>query len=29
LMTVPEADILDAKPVMTVIGGEIVWRAAE
>ena len=27
LMTIPEADILDAKPVMTVVGGEIVWRA--
>ncbi|KCZ91875.1 amidohydrolase [Hyphomonas johnsonii] len=29
LMTVPEADILQAKPVMTVIGGEIVWQAAD
>ncbi|WP_348763878.1 amidohydrolase family protein, partial [Hyphomonas atlantica] len=29
LMTIPEEDILIAKPVMTVIGGEIVWRAAE
>jgi hypothetical protein len=29
LMTIPEADILKAKPVMTVIGGEIVWQAAE
>lgn len=27
LMTIPEADILTAKPVMTVIGGHIVWRA--
>ena len=27
LMTIPEADILDANPVMTVVGGEIVWRA--
>ena len=29
LMTIPEAEILNARPVMTVIGGEIVWRAAE
>ncbi|HBQ50096.1 MAG TPA: amidohydrolase, partial [Hyphomonas atlantica] len=29
LMTIPEEDILIAKPVMTVIGGEIVWQAAE
>ena len=29
LMTIPEADILKAKPIMTVIGGEIVWQAAE
>lgn len=29
LMTIPEAEILNASPVMTVIGGEIVWRAAE
>lgn len=27
LMTVPEAEILEAKPVMTVIAGEIVWQA--
>ncbi|MFN4025513.1 MAG: amidohydrolase [Hyphomonas sp.] len=27
LMTIPETEILDAKPVMTVIGGEVVWRA--
>ncbi len=27
LMTVPEGDILKAEPVMTVIGGEVVWRA--
>ncbi|MBA3068600.1 MAG: amidohydrolase [Hyphomonas sp.] len=26
LMTVPEGDILKAEPVMTVIGGKIVWR---
>lgn len=26
LMTVPESDILKAEPVMTVIGGEVVWR---
>jgi len=26
LMTVPEGDILKAEPVMTVIGGEIVWQ---
>ncbi len=26
LMTVPEGDILKAEPVMTVIGGEVVWR---
>jgi hypothetical protein len=26
LMTVPEEDILKAEPVMTVIGGEVVWR---
>ncbi|MBK8198039.1 MAG: amidohydrolase [Acidobacteria bacterium] len=26
LMTVPEGDILDAQPVMTVIGGQVVWR---
>ncbi len=27
LMTVPAPEILDAQPVMTVVGGEIVWRA--
>jgi hypothetical protein len=27
IMTVPEPEILTAKPVMTVVGGEIVWRA--
>ncbi|MCA8902808.1 MAG: amidohydrolase [Hyphomonas sp.] len=27
LMTVPEAEILDAKAMMTVVGGEIVYRA--
>lgn len=27
LMTVPEAEILDAKPVATLIGGDIVWQA--
>ncbi len=27
LMTIPEAEILEARAVMTVIGGEIVWRA--
>lgn len=27
LMTIPEAEILQAEPVMTVIGGDIVWRA--
>ncbi|MCU0732653.1 MAG: amidohydrolase [Hyphomonas sp.] len=26
LMTIPEGDILKAEPVMTVIGGEVVWR---
>ena len=26
LMTVPEGDILKAEPVMTVIGGEVVWH---
>lgn len=26
LMTVPEGDILKTEPVMTVIGGEVVWR---
>ena len=29
LMSVPEAEILDANAVMTVVGGEIVWSAAE
>jgi len=29
LMTVPEAEILEAEPVMTMIGGEIVWRRAD
>ena len=29
LMTIPEAEVLDARPLMTVIGGEIVWQAAE
>uniref|UniRef100_UPI0030F7FF27 amidohydrolase n=1 Tax=Hyphomonas sp. TaxID=87 RepID=UPI0030F7FF27 len=29
LMTVPEAEILEAKPVMTMIGGEIVWRSED
>lgn len=29
LMTVPEEDILQAKPVMTVVAGEIVWQADE
>lgn len=29
IMTVPEAEILTAKPVMTVVDGEIVWRADE
>jgi hypothetical protein len=27
IMTVPESDILTAKPVMTVVGGDVVWRA--
>ncbi|MFZ5618787.1 MAG: amidohydrolase, partial [Pseudomonadota bacterium] len=27
IMTVPEAEILTAEPVMTVVDGEIVWRA--
>ena len=27
LMTVPEADIPTAKPVMTVVDGAVVWRA--
>ncbi len=27
LMTIPEAEILEAKPVMTVVAGEIVWSA--
>ena len=29
LMSVPEAEILEANAVMTVVGGEIVWSAAE
>ena len=29
LMTVPEAEILAAKPLMTFVGGDIVWRAAD
>ncbi|QYJ01928.1 amidohydrolase [Thalassovita mediterranea] len=29
LMSVPEAEILNANAVMTVVGGEIVWSAAE
>ena len=29
LMTIPEADILDAKPLLTMIGGEVVWRAED
>lgn len=29
LMSVPAAEILEAAPRMTVIGGEIVWQAAE
>jgi hypothetical protein len=29
LMTVPEAEILEAKPLMTMVGGEIVWRQAD
>ncbi len=29
LMTVPEAEILQARPTMTIIGGDIVWRAAD
>mgnify|MGYP003653239858 FL=1 len=29
LMTVPEAEILQAKALMTMIGGEIVWRAED
>jgi predicted amidohydrolase YtcJ len=27
LMTIPDAEILEARPVMTVIAGQIVWRA--
>tara|TARA_R110000787_G_scaffold44093_15_gene108099 strand:+ start:1105 stop:2775 length:1671 start_codon:yes stop_codon:yes gene_type:complete len=27
LMTVPEAEILEAKPLMTMVGGEVVWTA--
>ena len=29
LMTVPEAEILEARAVMTMIGGEIVWRSED
>jgi len=29
IMTVPEAEILTAKPVMTVVDGAVVWRADE
>lgn len=29
LMTVPEAEILDAKPIMTVVHGEIVWKQGD
>ena len=29
LMTIPEAEILQAQPVMTVVHGEIVYSAAE
>ncbi|MGD9801746.1 MAG: amidohydrolase [Parvularculaceae bacterium] len=29
IMTVPEADILTAKPVMTVVDGDIIFRASE
>ena len=29
LMTIPAAEILDAQARMTIIGGEIVWQAAE
>ena len=29
LMTVPEAEILVAKPLMTIVGGDIVWRAGD
>jgi predicted amidohydrolase YtcJ len=27
LMTLPEADLLTVTPVMTIVGGEVVWRA--
>jgi predicted amidohydrolase YtcJ len=27
LMTIPEAEILDADVVMTIVGGDVVWRA--
>lgn len=27
LMTVPEAEILEANPVMTVVGGQVVWQS--
>lgn len=29
LMTIPEAEILDAKPRLTMVGGEVVWRAED
>ena len=29
IMTIPEADILEVEPVMTVVEGEIVWERAE
>ena len=29
IMTIPENEILTAKPVMTVVDGEIVFRAAD
>ena len=29
LMTIPEAEILEAKPLLTMIGGEVVWRAED
>lgn len=27
LMTVPDADLVDARPVMTIVEGDVVWRA--
>jgi predicted amidohydrolase YtcJ len=27
LMTVPDAELAEARPVMTVVDGEVVWRA--